>query len=277
MATIIAKKRDLHGKLEYYEHRTQNGQTENLGEGKLGKFIEFNLTSVSRQAWGRSLFYPLAVPRAVGNRVTLPLIEIMWAIEDAMGAIIMNNAYPITTITYPTANDEYLEKEAMRWQRYKPGDKRVQKIKPEIEFFETQGNSKYTDYITHLEKEFEKGIQFPSDIMTGDFTSRASSDTTENMTMKLARGFTRYVCNKLKTDLFNPLLSQNGFDPDNEEIKLGFTTDNVIELTPDQVKDRVSTGQWSKNEGREWDRKNLGVELPDDDVIQNNPDYGEKK
>ena len=105
MQTIIAKKRNEYGELEYYEHRTNNGQTAKLGQGKLGKFIEFNLTNYSKQAWGKSLFYSLAIPRTIGNRTTAPLIEIMWGVEDAMSAIILNNAYPITTITYPGASD----------------------------------------------------------------------------------------------------------------------------------------------------------------------------
>ena len=268
MATIVAKKRNEYGELLYYEHRTNNGQTAKLGEGKLGKFIEFNLTNYSKQPWGKSLFYSLAVPRSIGNRTTAPLVEIMWGVEDAMSAIILNNAYPITTITYNGASDDYLKKEAQRWQRYKPGDKRVQKIKPEIEFFETAGNSKYTDYVAHLEKVFELGTQFPHDILTGDFTSRASSETTESIVMKRVRGYQRYLGNKLKSELFDPLLIQNGFDPESEEIRVGFQSQNVIELTPDQVKDRVNSKQWTVTEGREWDRQNLGVELPDDDGIE---------
>ena len=272
MKTIMAKKRDEFGELLYYEQRTQNGDLEKLGEGKLGKFIEFNLTNYSRQAWGKSLYYSLAIARTVGNRTTLPLVEIVWGIEDAMGAIILNNAYPITTITYPAANDEYLKKEAVRWQRYKPGDKRVQKIKPEIEFFETQGNSKYTDYITHLEKAFELGTQFPHDILTGDFTSRASSDTTETIVQKRVRGFQRYLTNKLKVDLFDNILMQNGFDPEAEKCKVQFTTQNIIELNVDQVDKLHNDNIMSDNETRGWLRINTGMELPDDDMIKQNND-----
>ena len=269
MSTIIKKKRDEFGELQWYEHRTNNGQTTKLGEGKIGKFIEFNLTNYSKQPWGRSIFYSLAIPRVVGNRTTAPLVEIMWGIEDAMSAILLNNAYPITTITYPGASDDYLKKEATRWGIYKPGDKRVQKIKPDIEFFEAEGGSgRYQFLVEHIEKTFELGTQFPHDIMTGDFTSRASSETTETIVMKKVRGYQHYLCNKLKTELFDNILIQNGFEPDDEELECTFTTQNIIELTPDQVKDRVSVGQWTKNEGREWDRTNLGVELPDDDVIQ---------
>jgi len=272
MQTIIAKKRNEYGELEYYEHRTNNGQTAKLGEGKLGKFIEFNLTNYSKQPWGKSLFYSLAIPRTIGNRTTAPLIEIMWGVEDAMSAIILNNAYPITTITYPGASDTYLEKEAVRWQRYKPGDKRVQKIKPEIEFFETQGNSKYTDYINHLEKTFELGTQFPHDIMTGDFTSRASSETTDNIVMKRVRGYQRYLANKLKVELFDNILMQNGYDPEKEECEVAFTSQNIIELEVAQIKDLTTQGIMTKNESREWLRVNTGMELPDDDEIQANQD-----
>ena len=272
MQTIIAKKRDEFGKLEHYEHRTNNGQTAKLGAGKLGKFIEFNLTNYSKQAWGKSLFYSLAIPRTIGNRTTPPLIEVMWSIEDAMSAIIMNNAYPITTITYPGASDPYLEKEAVRWQKYKPGDKRVQKIKPEIDFFETAGNSKYTDYITHLEKVFELGTQFPHDIMTGDFTSRASSETTDNIVMKRVRGYQRYLANKLKVELFDNILIQNGYDPELEECKVAFTTQNIVELQVDQIKELSAQGIMTKSESREWLRVNTGMELPDDDEIQANQD-----
>jgi len=269
MGTIIAKKRDEVGKLEYYEARTQNGMTTKLGEGKLGKFIELNLTSYSRQSWGLSLFYSLAVPRTIGNRTSAPVIESLWAVEDAMAAIYINNAYPITTITYPGASDDYLRKEAVRWQKYKPGDKRVQKIKPEIEFAEISGSqSKFTEIIDHLEKLVELGTQFPHDILTGDFTSRASSETTESIVMKRVRGYQRYLSNKLKNELFDPILMQNGFNPEKVELKISFAVQNIIEMTPDQVKARGDSGLWTKKEVRDWDRENLGVELPDDDDIQ---------
>ena len=272
MQTIISKHRNEYGELQHYEHRTNHGQTAKLGEGKLGKFIEFNLTNYSKQAWGKSLFYSLAIPRTIGNRTTPPLIEVMWSIEDSMSAIIMNNAYPITTITYPGASDPYLEKEAVRWQKYKPGDKRVQKIKPEIEFFETAGNSKYTDYIQHLEKVFELGTQFPHDIMTGDFTSRASSETTDNIVMKRVRGYQRYLANKLKVELFDNILIQNGYDPLVEECKVAFTSQNIVELQVDQIKDLTTQGIMTKTESRDWLRVNTGMELPDDDEIQANQD-----
>ncbi len=262
MTTIVNKRRDEIGKIEYYEQRQQQGQIVKLGEGQMDKFIEFSLTHYSQQAWGRSLFYSLAVARTAGNRTTAPLVEVMWGIEDAMGGIYQNNAYPITTITYPGANDQYLEKEAERWRRYKPGDKRVQKIKPEIEFFESQGSqSRFDSLVDHMEKTFELGTQFPHDIMTGDFTSRASSETTETIVMKRVRGFQRYLCSKLKRELFEPILEQNGFNTKEVNLEISFTTQNVIELTPDQVKDLYINNIISLKEVRDWFAANTGMEL----------------
>lgn len=277
MATVISKKRDQYGKLEYYEQRLQNGGTGKLGEGHLGKFIEFNLTHYSKQAWGRSLFYSLAVPRTTGYRTTAPLVEIMWGMEDAMAGIIQNNAFPITTITYAGANDEYLKAEAERWRKYKPGDKRVQKIKPEIEFFETNPASKYTDYINHIEKVFELGTQFPHDIMTGDFTSRASSETTETIVLKKVRGFQRYLSNKIKAELFDPLLDQNGFNSQKVNLSVSFVAQNVLELTPEQVSKLFTDKAITINELREWYRDNTGIDLPDDALIKTELDIAKQK
>jgi len=268
MSSIMDKSRDQFGELEYYRQRQQAGQIVKLGEGQLDKFIEFNLGRYSRQPWANSLFHSLAIPRTVGNRVTAPLVEVLWGMEDAMAGIIQNNAYPITTITYPGANDVYLEKEAERWRRYKPGDKRVQMIKPEIEFWETQAQSKYTDYITHIEKAIELGTQFPHDIMTGDFTSRASSETTETIVMKKVRGFQRYLCTKLKRDLFEPILEQNGFNTEDVELEISFTTQNIVEMEPAQINKLYVDKVITLNEAREWYKKNTGVDLTDDDEIK---------
>lgn len=268
MSTIISKKRDEFGELEYYEHRTFGGQVARLGENGIGRFIEFNLSPYSRKPWSNSLFHSLAIPRTIGDRVMAPICEIIWGVEDAIGGIILNNAYPITTITYAGADDEYLKKEARRWRDYKPGDKRVQKIKPEIEFFETQPGSKYTDYLDWLRKTVEMGVQFPNDILTGDFTSRASSETTESIVQKKVRGYQRYLANKLKTELFEPILEQNGFNTQDEDMKVSFTTQNVIELEVAQIKELGDTGVMTKMEQRDWLRKNAGIDLPDDDKIK---------
>lgn len=276
MTTIIGKKRnDAGSSTLYYEHQNSQSQTVKLGEDNMDRFIEFNLSIQSKEPWGQSLFHSLAVPRVTGNRRTAPLIEILWGMEDSMGAMLQNNAYPITTVTYPGANDDFLKKETRKWTDYKPGDKRIQKIKPDIEFFETSASSKYTDYVAHIEKTIEIGTQFPHDILTGDFTSRASSETTETIVMKKVRGFQRYLCNRLKSELYDPILSQNGIDPVEAQLSVAFTAQNVIELEPLQVMKLYTDKAITLNEEREWLRTNTGMDLPDDDQIER--DHEERK
>ncbi|MGI0021810.1 MAG: hypothetical protein ACRD9Q_03015, partial [Nitrososphaeraceae archaeon] len=196
MKTIVRKKRDEFGNTLYYEQQQQGASSIKLGQGNLQKFIEFNLSSYSREAWGKSLFYALAKPRTVGNRTLKPLVEILWAMEDAMSTIMVNHAYPIRLIHYPSANDAELEKHAVKWQKFKAGDSYIGSglNMPTITYVESQETTgKYTDYVNFISKTVELGIKFPHDILTGDFTSRASSETTENIVLKLARGFQRYL------------------------------------------------------------------------------------
>jgi hypothetical protein len=269
MRSIISKKRDTVGNVQYYEQQLEGGTVSKIGEGRQEQFIEFNLTNYGRMAWGRSLFYSLAVPRTIGTgqsaRRTRPLIEQLWAMEDAMTAIINNHAYPLVSLTYEGANKEQLEKEAEKIRKFKAGDKWVQSRKPEIDIFETQGNSKYTDYVEHIRKAIELGVQFPSDIMTGDFTSRASSETTENIVLKRVRAFQNYMATKLQRELYEPLLMLAGFDDMTKvNLSISFETQNVIELLPQEVLLRVQGGLWTHEEGREWDKDNLGADLFDD-------------
>src|SRR3990172_1900558 len=269
MKTITNKKRDKFGNTLYYEQQQENYGKARLGEGKLEKFIEFNLSNYSQQAWGKSLFYALAKTRTVGNRTLLPLVEILWAMEDAMSAIFVNTAYPIKTITYEGSNSAELEKEANKWKLYKPGDTVIQARKPIIEFFESQNTTgKYTDYVAHIEKTVELGIKFPHDIMTGDFTSRASSETTENIVLKLARGFQRYLSNKLVQELYNPILEQNGISPKETNLQISFSTQNIIHLKPETINFLVGSGVITKAEAREWMKGNTGMDLFDDSKIE---------
>lgn len=271
MSTITDKKRDEYGNTLYYYQQVE-GQRVTLGETNLNKFIEFNLSNYSRKSWSPSLFSSLALPRSVRNRTMMPLIEVLWGMEDAMSAIILNNAYPITYITFEGANEDELAKEAEKIRKRKPGDDFIVTKKPQLDMYETQPQSKYTDYINHIEKVIQLGIKFPTDILTGDFTSRASSDTTEDLTLKIARGFQRYIGNKLRVELYNPILAQHGIDPKVANISVSFSTQNIIQLTPQAVSDMHVKKQISTEEFREWLGDNTGMDLFDDKIINNDVD-----
>ncbi len=110
MKTIVSKKRDEFGKTLYYMQQADGGPKP-LGETSLNRFIEFNLNTISRDTWSPCIFESAAIPRRVGNRNTLPLVELVVGLEDAMSTIILNNAYPEVYYTFEGANEEQLRKE----------------------------------------------------------------------------------------------------------------------------------------------------------------------
>lgn len=268
MSTITDKKRDDYGNTLYYIQNVK-GQAVPLGETNLKKFIEFNLSMYSRKSWSPCLFHSLVLPRSVRNRTMMPLVEVLWGMEDAMSAIILNNAYPITYVTFEGANEDELSKEAEKIRKRKPGDTHIVTKKPQLDMYETQPQSKYTDYINHIEKVIQLGIKFPTDILTGDFTSRASSETTGDLTTKIANAIRRYFGAKLKNELFDLILEQHGKNPKVVNLQVTFGSQEIIKITAQDVLNRVEKKLWTVEEGREWDKVNLGFELFDDDVINN--------
>ena len=269
MSSILDKKRDDYGETLYYIQQTKEGQKP-LGENKISKYIEFNLNTISRQAWSPCIFEAAAIPRRVGNRNTFPLVELVVAMEDAMSTIVLNNAYPETYYTFEGTSEEELKKEMQKIRTRKPGDRIITTKKPDIEIFESKGQSAYVDYIKYLYTSLGLAVKFPVDILTGDFTSRASSDTTSDLTVKLANSIKRYIGTKLKNELFDPILEQNGKNPLDVNLQITFGTQEIIKLLPPDVVSRVEKGIWTKDEAREWDKDNAGVDLFDGEKIKQN-------
>lgn len=267
MKTIVGKKRDIYGFTEYYIQRTADGKTKELRN--LAKYIEFELTNSSRSIWAKSLFYSLAVSRTVGDRTTRPLVEQLWALEDAITAIPINHAYPKEYHIFEGADQTKLDKEAIKIKKWKPGDKWIGTKMPEVQLIETKGDSKYTDYINYFAKTIELGTQFPHDIMTGDFTSRASSETTENLVMKRVKSFQRYLGHKLKAELYDPILRQMGKNPETANLEISFGTPDIIELTLEQVLSSYNSKAITVEEFREYLKNKKALDLFDDARINN--------
>ncbi len=266
MSSIIAKKRDDFGNTKYYVQQTMIGQAK-LGETSLNRFIEFNLNTISRSTWSPCIFESAAIPRKVGNRMTYPLVELLVGVEDAMSTIILNNAYPEVYYTFEGANEEQLRKEQEKIRKKKPGDRMLVTKKPQIDLFEAKGQSAYVDYIKYLYNSLSASIKFPVDIINGDFTSRASSETSANLPEQVAASIKRYIGSKLKQELFDPILAQNGIDPKNSNLQVTFGIQETIELKPENIIAMDEKKIITKNESREWFKENTGMDLFDDAEI----------
>ena len=268
MSSIIDKKRDEYGNTLYYIQQLPT-ETRKLGENNLQKYIEFNLSTISRSAWSPCIFESACVPRQVGNRTTFPLVELVVGLEDAMSTIILNNAYPEVYYTFEGANEEELKREAEKIRKKKPGDRQIVTKKPLIELFEAKGQSAYVDYIKYMYNSLSLAVKFPTDILTGDFTSRASSETSDNLPERIASAVKRYLGNKLKQELFDPILLQNNINPKEANLQITFGILETVELTPTDVLQAFEKKAWSIEETREFYKDNCGVDLFDDDIMNN--------
>jgi len=268
MKTIVGKKRDDAGNTLYYIQQAGPEQRK-LGETKLDKFIEFNLSTISRGMWSPCIFESACIPRMVGNRNTLPLVELVVGLEDAMSTIVLNNAYPEVYYTFEGANEEELKREAEKLRKKKPGDRSIVTKQPKIDLFEAKGQSAYVDYIKYLYNSLSASVKFPIDIINGDFTSRASSETSADLPQMVASSIKRYLGNKLKQELFDLILQQNGKDPKKANLQITFGSNEVTPLTPADVVSRFEKKLWTVEEAREWDKDNTNSDLFDDDVINN--------
>src|SRR3990167_880378 len=268
MSSIIDKKRDEYGNTLYYIQQLPT-ETRKLGETNLQKYIEFNLSTISRSAWSPCIFESACIPRKVGNRTTFPLVELVVGLEYAMSTIILNNAYPEVYYTFEGANDEELKKEAEKIRKKKPGDREIVSKQPKIDLFEAKGQSAYVDYIKYMYNSLSLAVKFPTDILIGDFTSRASSEESADLPVKIASAIKRYLGNKLKQELFDHILIQNGIDPKSSNLQVTFGIQETIELTPTDALQRFEKKAWSIEELREYDKSNCGSELFDDDIMNN--------
>lgn len=268
MTTITGKKRDEYGKTLWYIQEA-GGQQIPLGQNNINRYIEFNLNTISKSIWSPCIFESAAIPRKVGNRTTFPLVELVVGLEDAMSTIILNNAYPEEYYTFEGVNDEDLTKEAEKIRKRKPGDKIIGTKQPKIDIFETKGQSAYVDYIKYLYNSLSISVKFPTDILIGDFTSRASSEESADLPVKFSNAIKRYLGNKLKQELYDPILLQMGKDTKKINLQVTFGTQEIIKMTPEIAGKRFTDKIWSIEETREWDKENTGVDLFDDDLMSN--------
>ena len=268
MSSIVDKKRDEYGNTLHYIQQLPT-ETRKLGETNLQKYIEFNLSTISRSAWSPCIFESACIPRKVGNRTTFPLVELVVGLEDAMSTIILNNAYPEVYYTFEGANDEELKKEAEKIRKKKPGDREIVSKQPKIDLFEAKGQSAYVDYIKYMYNSLSLAVKFPTDILIGDFTSRASSEESADLPVKIASAIKRYLGNKLKQELFDHILIQNKIDPKQANLQVTFGVQEAIELTPSDALARFEKKAWSIEELREYDKDNCSVDLFDDHIMNN--------
>ena len=269
---IIRAFRDEYGNVERYEYIVNGGITKTIDDVK--EYVPLVLLPKQRSAFGYSFFHSLALPRVTRGRESAPLVEHMWAIEDAIATIVENNANPIMFIQFKGLDKEAIDAQKEKFRALKPGDKVITKEIPEIKIVESDGQSKYEAYIKMIEKTYMLGTGFPYEILQGDFTSRASSSTTDSLLMRDILAMRARISNVVQQDIFYKLLLSSGvakWDTPEKvmalDLQISFNTQVPIRFTPEQVAHRVNTKMWTVKEGRDFDKAN-GQNLSEDKKIE---------
>ena len=67
-------------------------------------------------------------------------------------------------------------------------------------------------------------------------------------------------------NLYTFILEQNGFNPEDVALEISFTTQNVLELNPDQVLKLYTDKVITLEEVRNWYQENTGMDLEDGEL-----------
>ncbi|UVF62288.1 portal protein [Nitrososphaeria virus YSH_462411] len=275
MISLKRVKRDVYGNVIDYMIDSGNGGEVSIkkesGISNLNQvFVPLRFRPRGRDFFGRSLYHGLAVERNVGNRTTRPIIEALWSLDDVVIGTLENFAYPREYHIFDGINQDDMELEAQKFKESKPGDVMFINRMHEIDRREPT-QAKFDAFITHLSDIVQTGSGFPLEILLGDFTSKASSQTTDSLLMRRIKSFQQHLVKVVKTEILETLLKFN-YNMDDETIKrlnisVEFETNTPMEYTPDQVLSRFTSGAWTVEELRNYD-KNNGLDLFDDDKIK---------
>ena len=267
ITSIIKKQRDQYGKVQFYWQRimTEWDREDIQIDPKKNKIIELNLGISTRKPWGRSLFYPLAAQRTVGQRTYPSVIETMWKLESDMAKIFGTYASPTNVWYYEGASMEDIERYTNQLKKMKAGDSIITQKKPEIQSVEVSPNSKFDRYVEHFEKLLEIGTGFSYEFFTGGMSARSSSESTLNLLSKKVRAIQELILDIITRELIRPVLLKKyrAAMIDKAFIKLGFEAQNMVYLNTADVENAVKDGVFTVDEARNWYKRH-GVDLFDD-------------
>lgn len=273
MTSVKRVKRDIYGNVVDYLVDDGNGGEQSIkkvtGVSNINQvFIPFKFRNRGRDFFGRSIFHGLAVERNVGNRTTRPIVEALWSLDDVVIGTLENFAYPVEYHIFDGINETDLELEAEKIKESKPGDRFFLSRMHEIDRREPT-QARFDSFFEHTSNIVQLGTGFPLEILLGDFTSRASSQTTDSLLMRRIKAFQQSLVKFIRTEVLEFYLKSLGMDEKKIKeynISIEFATQTPMEYTPDQVLARCNSGVWTKDEVRNYDKLN-GQDLFDDDII----------
>lgn len=239
---------------------------------KIDDYFPITFKKSGRDYFGLSRFHAMSISRFLGNRVSRPIIEAIWSLDDSVIGFMENYSYPIEYHVFDGINDEDLEKEAIKYKERAPGDAFFVNRAHEIQTRKAE-KMEIASLIQHFKDLVQLGFGFPLEILLGDFTSRAASENTDSLLMRDVKAIQKDYLKTITTEILEFVLK---FSPESKwktdeaikalNINPEFETSTPLETTPEQVLAWANSGKITTNEAREW-LKDKGFDLFEDDVI----------
>ena len=252
--------RDSHGKVLKYIQEVDGEQN----ELKPKDLIHFKLSNRHREGWGRGLFQSVAATRIIDGVNEPSPITSMWKVENAMVKIFESYASPMMLIHFADAGEQFIEKQADAFKQAKPGAKILTDKEFDVKVFEVNPASKFDKYIEHLQQDVvEVGSQFPLQMFNAGFTARASSETTDSVVLRKIKRIQRRLSEQIKQEIIDPMLKMSKIDPDKADISIIFETESKFELSADDIQKLFEKGTITRDEVREYLKKNTIIDLDD--------------
>lgn len=252
--------RDPHGKVLKYIQEIDAEQN----ELKPKDVVHLKFSNRHMEVWGKGLFQSVAASRIIDGVVEDSPIESMWKVENAMVKIFESYASPIMLIHFADAGEQFIEKQADAFKKARPGAKILTDKEFDVKVFEVNPASKFDKYIDHLQKDVvEVGSQFPLQMFNAGFTARASSETTDSVVLRKIKRVQRRLGEQIKLEIIEPMLKANRIDPDKADISVIFETESKFELSADDIQKLFEKGTITRDEVRDYLKKNTVIDLDD--------------
>lgn len=261
MKVIRTKNRDIKAYITHVNNKDVPLNPENI--------IHFKLTNARQEVWGRGIFHALLNdfidPKT--NEVFDAPIFMMKRIEDNIVKIIDTNAAPIRMVYFEDAGENFLKTQGEHLKKAKKGATVLTDKKFEIHNLETKGDSKYNEWIDHIQKNvIEPGVQFPIAFFNAGFTARASSESSDSVLIRKIKRIQKQLSKELKHYIFMPYLEAIKMDVEEDDFEIIFAFDDKTETNIADMITLYRDNGIRRSELRQNLLKHTTLEIDSDDM-----------
>lgn len=245
-------------------YATQGTQYDRDVDYKNDVFLRFR--PLNRSFFGMSRFHSISILQDDSNTTYKTLGDGIIAMNDAIIGTAEQVIYPLTFVEPKNKTREAMQQMKAILQKFRPRERIITKNAPEVKTAETQQNRvNYEPLIKACNSRVAESMEFPIEILSGDFTSRASSKTTDELFMRTVRTYQTKLAEVVREILVDVLLNHESGRWDEKAVAemsltINFDNDDKTPFTLEEMIQLFQAGAISLEEIRQYSR-NRGQDL----------------